>query len=86
MTSGAFTDYNGYLVDVGTVVGFTEYFEEYEMSVMNGQSDLSYVVLALPDLGNMVEMSPCLLGEEGDITDILTEKVISVEPWRIGAI
>jgi hypothetical protein len=76
MSNGAFQDDNGYTVDVGTVVGYREMFSV---------SDLSYVVVGLPNLGDMVEMRECDLDESGNPTNV-AEWVITVEPWKIGAI
>lgn len=74
------TDYDGYVVNIGDVVGYREEFLEPD------NCDKYYYVTRFPNLGDMVEMSECLLGENGEITDILRETVISVEPYKISAI
>lgn len=76
---GAYTDNLGFLVDVGTVVGYREEFDNLDMS------DKAYIVRGLPDYGNMVEMSECELDESGNPVNV-DETVITVEPWKIGAI
>jgi hypothetical protein len=70
-----FIDLDGFVVRVGTVVGFTEESETPETA------GKSYLVVALPNLADMVDM--CESTDEGDILD---KTVISVEPWKIGAI
>lgn len=95
MKLGEFVDYNGYVVKIGETVGFTEFFEEYEMSVMDGKSNLVYIVTDLPNMGDMVEMREAFQmypdapkeSELRYIWEIVPESpTISVEPWRIGCI
>jgi len=79
------TDNDDWKVYVGTIVGFRE---EYDMSVMSAKS---YIVIGLPNLGDMVEMSEVrYLYDESDMTDkwvvVNPNDVISVEPWKISAI
>ncbi len=92
---GEFVDNNGYTVKIGETVGFTEFFEEYEMSIMNGKSNLVYIVTDLPNMGDMVEMREAFqmypdAPKESDlrlIWEIVPEsRIISVEPWRIGCV
>lgn len=77
--AGAYTDSNGFLVDVGVVVSYDENF------VTPGMPDLSYVVVSLPNMGDMVEMSQCDMDESGNPVNV-REEVISVQPWKVGAI
>lgn len=95
MKLGEFVDENGYVVKIGETVGFTEFFEEYEMSVMDGKSNLVYIVTDLPNMGDMVEMREAFQmyknapKESGlwAIWEIVPEsRTISVEPWRIGCV
>lgn len=95
MKLGEFVDENGYVVKIGETVSFTEFFEEYEMSVMDGKSNLVYIVTDLPNMGDMVEMREAFQmyknapKESGlwAIWEIVPEsRTISVEPWRIGCV
>jgi hypothetical protein len=93
MTLGDFEDINGFVVSVGVTVSFTEFFQEFEMSVMGGRSNLIYLVTDMPNLGDMVEMREAyqmypnapIDSELRLIWEIVPEsQVISVEPWKIG--
>lgn len=82
---GAFQDNNGFIVDVGTIVGFEEMFDNSD------NPEKSYIVVDLPNLGDMVVMSEVrYMYDESDMSDkwvvINPNDQISVEPWKIGAI
>lgn len=80
MTSGAFQDMNDNLVDIGTVVAFTEFCETPDTE------GKTYIVREMPNCGDTVIMAECLIGDEGEVTDILRESPITVKPFQIGAI
>jgi len=79
-------DYDETLV-VGSVVGYTEGWAKF----INDYG-VCYVVVGLPDLGNMVEMTEITDLSYDDVTEtcnyqIIDAKVVlSVEPWKIGLI
>lgn len=80
MDAQYYLDEDDFRVEIGTVVMFTEF---YETPDTEGKY---YRVDRLPNLGNTVIMSECLIGEYGEVTDILPNSGIEVEPWKIGAI
>lgn len=85
MTFGAFVDNLGFTVDVGTIVGFQEMFDPSD------NPEKSYIIVGLPNLGDMVEMTEVrYMYDETDMSDkwvkVNPNDVISVEPWKIGAI
>jgi hypothetical protein len=84
-----YTDSLGYKVNVGTVVGWNENF--CDGTEKDGKS---YVVRNLLNCADMVEMQE--IPDTEDLTDWYDESanttkeldtpLISVEPWKIGAI
>lgn len=85
MAKGAFTDKMGYRVDVGTIVGFEEVW------CTGCEKDIqcpSYIVVDLPNYGNMVVMTQIRWNSEDsdDWSIIDPNQAITVEPWKIGAI
>lgn len=93
-----YTDMLGYVVTVGTIVGFNENYEESEMYVNDGKVNLSYIVTGMSvsgDLGLMVEMHEAYqiypnAPKESHLTDIWEvvpeSHTISVQSHKIGAI
>lgn len=81
-----FVDYQDFKVYVGDVVMFREEFD------IPGMSDKSYVVVGLPNYADMVEMTEITDLDYDETTcrstfRIVNENdVISVEPWKLGAI
>jgi len=80
MDAQYYLDKDDFRVQIGTVVGYEENF------LTPDNEDKYYVVVRLPNLGNTVIMSECLINDNGEATDILREATIEVEPWKIGAI
>jgi hypothetical protein len=67
-------------VEIGTVVSFREEFDDPDMP------GKTYVIRRMPNLGDTLILSECLIDDNGAVTDILRESTIEVEPWKIGAI
>ena len=79
-----YTDSLGYEVYVGNVVGFNEEFAE--------MGEKSYVVVDLPNYADMVDMveitdiSYNVTTKEEKYTVVVPVQVISVKPYKVGAI
>lgn len=75
-----YLDEDDFKVEIGQVVMFREEWAgTYD-------TDKYYTILEMPNLANTVILAECLIGDNGEITDILRESPIEVEPWKIGAI
>ena len=74
----SYRDKDDFLVEIGTVVA-------YEAFSSSDNETKTYVVRRMPNLGDTLILSECLIGD-GEVTDILSEETIEVEPWRVGAI
>jgi hypothetical protein len=78
-----YMDKYGDVVEIGVMVGFLEEFT-------NPDADTwckSYIVLDLPNLGDMVEITQIeFLNESGNYTVIDPNQTLLVEPWKIGLI
>lgn len=85
ISNGAFEDDLGYLIDVGTQVGFKEVFCNW---CERDKECPSYIVLDLPHYGHMVEMTEIrfLSGDWSNYEIIDPKRTLLVEPWKIGAI
>lgn len=75
-----FLDEDDFRVEIGTVVMFTEFCETPDTA------GKMYVIREMPNCGDTLILSECLIDDNGAPTDILRESTIEVEPWRIGAI
>lgn len=98
--SDSFEDFQGYMVEIGTIVGFREEYGMSEMELMDGRTGLSYIVNSLPDLGHMVNMTEVVhitamlhKGVSGEDSFMGSKwvpapnaRMIQVEPYKIGAI
>ena len=76
----SYRDKDDFLVEIGTVVAYEEAF------LTPDNETKTYVVRRMPNLGDTLILSECLIGDNGEVTDILSEETIEVEPWRVGAI
>jgi len=82
MCNGDFEDMFGFVVTVGTMVSFTEFYVTPDMP------DLVYMVVDLPNCGDMVVMAEISVSPDNyEIWEfVTTSPVISVEPWKIASI
>lgn len=87
----SFEDDNGFLVEIGTIVGFKEECVMSEMELMDGRIGLSYSVNELPNLADTVVMTevqyvPHMDKEGGLWLPPRNAKKITVKPFQIGVI
>ena len=75
-----YLDEDGFRVEIGTVVMFTEFCETPDTA------GKYYVIREMPNSANTLILSECLIGDNGEVTDVLRETTIEVEPYKIGAI
>lgn len=75
-----YLDEDDFRVEIGTVVQFTEF------CCTPDNEHKYYTIREMPNSGNTLILSECLIGDNGEVTDILREATIEVEPWKIGAI
>lgn len=75
-----YLDEDGFRVEIGTVVSFTEFCETPDTE------GKTYVIREMPNSGNTLILSECLIDDKGAATDILRESTIEVKPFQIGAI
>jgi hypothetical protein len=80
MDATYYLDEDDFRVEIGTVVSFREEFDDPDMP------GKTYVIRRMPNLGDTLILSECLIDDNGAVTDILRESTIEVEPWKIGAI
>jgi hypothetical protein len=74
-------DEDGFRVEIGTVVQFTEFCETPDTA------GKYYVILKMPNLANTLILSECDIDDKGHVAAIINpERTIEVEPWKIGAI
>lgn len=88
MTFYSYVDTDGDRIEPGVMVG---YREEWAKEDEPDKWCASYIVVDLPNYGHMVEMTrieffrPYVDGESNyTVTD--PNHIVSVEPWKIGAI
>jgi len=86
----AYLDEDGFKVEIGTIMGMNEHFCPCRGNGCESGCSL-YMVVRLPDRANMVELVEVLptWDEDGIITQMRTVEpiqVISLEPWKVGAI
>lgn len=80
MITTSYLDEDGFRVQIGTVVMFTEFCETPD------NEGKYYVIREMPNSANTLILSECLIDDHGAVTDVLRECTIEVEPWKIGAI
>lgn len=76
-----YRDNDDFWVGIGTIVGYEENF------YIPGETDKEYVVVKLPNYGNMVHMREIVMNvRDWRRSCIVDKEDIVVEPWKIGAI